>query len=185
MFWLNVINHRHQVGSQLACTVEFELAYILLLKNLLQFLNVVFKLGVHHQRIVVNVFADLSFEFFDTAGCLPYLPQYLKGILHCRQVFKFVNFSSFNVHLAIKIKGRVLHYCDFCRFLRHGAASNLLDVFEHRRIFAELLHKHAHVRISHRKLGVLFGELPESHLVARVLVFLHHKRVCPQLDQTQ
>jgi hypothetical protein len=185
MLWLNVINHGHQVSSQLTRFVKFQLGYILFLKNLLQFLDVEFKLGVHHLSISINVFADLRFQFFDAASCQPYLLEYLKGVLDSWQVWEFVNFRIFSVHLRIEIKRRVLNYLHFYRFFWHGAASNLLDVFEHRRVFAELLHEHAHVRISHWKLGVLFGQLPESHLVARVLVFLHHERVCPQLNQTQ
>lgn len=61
----------------------------------------------------------------------------------------------------------------------------LFNVIKHGRVFTELLHKHANVRITRRELDFLATQFAIYQTVTRVGVLLHHKSVCPKLDKAK
>ena len=61
----------------------------------------------------------------------------------------------------------------------------LFNVVKHWRVFTELLHKHANVRITRWKLDFLATKFSIYQTVTRIGVLLHHKSVCPKLYKSE
>ena len=71
------------------------------------------------------------------------------------------------------------------RSFRRSSARYLLHVVVHRRVRHQVSHQYALVRVPHWKFYLFFAQQSVRPLEAGELVFLHHKRVGPQLNKIQ
>ena len=110
--------------------------------------------------------------------------------LHLAEIaLKLTHKDGHLVHWVFWLLLFLILHLGFCRFVPEGgpdfAASGLLNEVEHGAVGADILHEHAHVRVTRGERDTFLTQLPVNGQKTRKLILFHHKSVRPYLDQTE
>ena len=92
----------------------------------------------------------------------------------------------------IRVSGCKVRGLEFFLFLRSRLlccvafdlpTNSLLHKVVHRGTLADVLHVHAHIRVSHRELMAFFAQQSVHLLKPRIIVLFHHEGICPSLNE--